>query len=132
MPSLAATSSSSATPSAPANGQSPSSKPSATTSPSSRPPRNTRGFSFQRGHFQAGGRTPAIQGLSPHSCTARPRHLWCRRVGPDQASASPWLRLGLGRGHASGVGGKPVEHLGDRLGLFTLKPTTSLPPTSRI
>src|SRR6266540_4368006 len=47
MPSLAATSSSSATPTAPANGQSPSSKPSATTSPSSRPPRNTRGFSFQ-------------------------------------------------------------------------------------
>src|SRR6266496_1161137 len=47
MPSLAGTSSSSATPTAPANGQSPSSKPSATTSPSSRPPRNTRGFSFQ-------------------------------------------------------------------------------------
>src|SRR6266511_1145251 len=61
MPSLAATSSSSATPTAPANGQSPSSKPSATTSPSSRPPRNTRGFSFQdtraprRGH---GGQVP--------------------------------------------------------------------------
>src|SRR6266542_3978943 len=47
MPSLAATSSSSATPTAPANGQSPNSKPSATTSPSSRPPRNTLGFTFQ-------------------------------------------------------------------------------------
>src|SRR6266540_2237051 len=59
MPSLAATSSSSATPTAPANGQSPSSKPSATTSPSSRPPRNTRGFSFQAGGAAGLAQRPA-------------------------------------------------------------------------